>query len=151
MAKKKKAKLTSLTFLCMIVTGMFPDSNIARLARVFWGERAWTSEKAANISGFPILLFPSPLSCSRALPQPKRQLRLATQATGKTCSVDLRVVFDRDVAASNLDVVHRKQNTGSVTQKASLTQNPRKPHTPCPFSLSVFMHAPNAHSVIWPT
>ena len=38
--KKRKAKLTSLTFLCMIVTGMFPDSNIARLARVFWGERA---------------------------------------------------------------------------------------------------------------
>ena len=26
--------------------------------------------------------------------QPKRQLRLATQATGKTCSVDLRMVFD---------------------------------------------------------
>ena len=42
MAKKEKreAKLTSLTFLCMIVTEMFPDSNIARLARVFWGERA---------------------------------------------------------------------------------------------------------------
>ena len=38
--KKRKAKLTSLTFLCMIVTGMFSDSNIARLARVFWGERA---------------------------------------------------------------------------------------------------------------
>ena len=35
--KKRKAKLTSLTFLCMIVTGMFPDSNIARLARVFLG------------------------------------------------------------------------------------------------------------------
>ena len=79
----------------MIVTGMFPDSNIARLARVFLGgARAWTSEKAANISGFPILLFPSPLSRSRALPQPKRQLRLATQATGKACSVELRVVFD---------------------------------------------------------
>ena len=80
---------------CMIVTGMFPDSNYARLA---------------------------------------------TQATGKTCSVDLRVVFDRDVAASNLDVVHRKQNTGSVTQKASLTQNPRKPHTPRPF-FSLRFHA----------
>lgn len=55
------------------------------------------------------------------------------------------------VATSNLDVVHKKQNTGSVTRKASLPQNPRKPQTPCPVSLPVFMHAPNAYSGIWPT
>jgi len=42
---------------------------------------------------------------------------------------------------------HQKRHT----RKASFTQNPRKSHTPCPVSLSVFMHAPNAYSAIWPT
>ena len=132
---------------------MFPDSNIARLARVFWGSARVKERESREHKRLPHTSLPfaaqslarasptkAPATLSNAGYWQDLQCRPACGLWFESVKFRLNISRwkNRDVAASNLDVVHRKQNTGSVTQKASLTQNPRKPHTPCPFSLSVF-------------
>lgn len=127
---------------------MFPDSNIACLAGVFWGgntrvnERESREHKRLPHTSLPFatqsLARASPTKAPATLGNAGYWQDLQCRPTyGLWFEVEKFRLNISDVAASNLDVVHRKQNTGSVTRKASLTQNPAN-HTRPALFLSPF-------------